>query len=488
MHQAHKPDFLVVMCDQLTPFMLGSYGSSISVTPAIDSLADNGTVFDAAYCNHPLCAPSRASMFTGLLPTRIKAFDNGSLFSANQPTFLHALQRAGYMTVLSGKAHFIGPDQQHGFSKRLTADICPAQLTWGSSWEEPVVKNFGTSIQRGVLVAGVCDRDYQKRYDEEVFFKAQRFLRDYCSKEQAQPLFMMVSVTQPHEPYVALQEYWDMFEEVEIPEPKVPPQPADELHQHDKWLNTFHGLDEDTVDRETVLRARRAYLAMIAYIDEQTGKLVDTLRQSGRLENTVVCFTSDHGDMLGERGMWFKRHLFEPSVRVPLIISGPGIGRRREHRAVSLADLANTLCEMAGTEMFSESENDSDSLVPLLEGEGAPWKDEAICEYPSEGVRNISRMLRKGNYKYIYTHKHPARLYDIASDPNELDNLAGKSQVAEIEQEMQRQCLARWDADEIEQIYRTEQRKNAFIVQAQQQDNYPDWEARPEEPDLYSVE
>jgi len=487
-NQAKKPDFLVVMCDQLTPFMLGIYGQNASRTPTIDSLGDNGTVFDAAYCNQPLCVPSRASMFSGFLPCRIRAFDNASLFPANQPTFLHALQRAGYMTVLSGKAHFIGPDQHHGFSKRLTADICTAQLTWGSHWDEPVVKEFGTSIQRGVLTAGVCDRDYQKRYDEEVFFKAQRFLSDYCSEEQTQPLFMMVSSTQPHEPYVAPQKYWDMLEDVEIPEPKVPPQPVETLHQHDKWLSTFHGLDEDTVDRQTVLGARRAYLAMIAYIDEQVGKLVDILRDSRRLENTVIVFTSDHGDMLGERGMWFKRHLFEPSVRVPLIISGPGVKRRREHRAVSLVDLANTFCEMAGTEMFAESENDGDSLVPLLEGKNTSWKDLAICEYCSEGVRNASRMLRKGNYKYVYTHKHPARLYDLASDPNELNDLAGKPKVAEIEQEMQRQCLANWDPDEIEQTYRTEQKKNAFIVQAQKKDKFPDWEARPEEPDIYCVQ
>ena len=483
---SERPDIFVFMCDQMTPFMLGAYGQAAAQSPVIDGLSAEGVTFDAAYCNHPLCAPSRASMAAGRLPRRIRAFDNGSPLDCNVPTFMHAMRGAGYETVLSGKAHFIGPDQHHGFQRRLTADCYPAAMAWMDDWSKPQAMNVGASVQRGHLFhSEPREWMYPQKYDQEVFFHTRRFLLNRAERGSEQPLFMMASFTQPHEPFSVTREYWDRIDPATIPEPKIPAQPADQLHQMDRWLKTFHGQDDMEVSPQVTQCARRAYMAMILWLDDRLGELRDVLAQTGRLDNTIIAIVSDHGEMLGERGCWFKRYFYEWSARVPLIFWGlKWIGSGlREGRAVSLIDLFPTFCELGGAE--PPEGIDGQSLAPLLTGKGGDWKDEAIVEYPSEGVRNVCRMVRRGKYKYMYVHNHPPRLFDVEADPAELEDLAGRAESAEVQRQLHDRCLEGWDPDEVERLIRQDQQDRLYVTTANEQGGKPDWEARPEPAELY---
>ncbi len=311
-----RPNILLVMADQLGACWTGPYGQKSARTPHLDRLAAEGIVFERMYCNSPICVASRASMLSGRLISNIRAYDNGSEFPASRPTFCHYLRLAGYRTVLTGKMHFIGPDQLHGFAERLTTDVYPAGLDWTPDWRKEPVHNPGTSV-REVRDSGVAERTMQLDYDEEVHGRAVRQVYDFARAAQdgdRWPWFFCVSYTQPHDPFVTTREYWDRFAGVDIPTP-APPKLSPPAY--DQWLNTHHELDLYRLTDEQIAAARRAYFGMVSYIDDRLGDLLQHLDQAGIANNTLVIFTSDHGEMLGEHGMWYKRTMYEPSSRVP---------------------------------------------------------------------------------------------------------------------------------------------------------------------------
>jgi choline-sulfatase len=176
-------------------------------------LAAQGVVFDAAYCNSPLCAPSRFTLVSGQLPSKIGAYDNAADFPADVPTYAHYLRRLGYRTALSGKMHFCGPDQLHGYEERLTSDIYPADYGWAVNWDEPDVRPSWYHNMSSVLQAGPCVRTNQLDFDEEVVFKAQQYLFDHIREDGDQPFCLTVSMTHPHDPYTIPKAFWDLYDD-----------------------------------------------------------------------------------------------------------------------------------------------------------------------------------------------------------------------------------------------------------------------------------
>ena len=335
-----KPNILFLQVDQLTASSLRMYGDKICQTPNLESLAENGVVFDTAYCNFPLCAPSRFSMATGQLCSQIGAYDNAAEMPAGIPTYAHYLRSLGYQTTLSGKMHFIGPDQYHGFEQRLTADLYPADFSWVPNWGDEGKRD--TNDSRGVLVSGVCERSVQIDYDEQVTYQAIQHLHNLAGSGDGRPFFLQVSYTHPHEPYLCKKEFWDLYEDKDIPLPNTGAMSASEHDAHSvRLLKEFSMLDVEFKEQD-ILRAKRAYYGSISYIDQMIGKILDVLRSVGKDKNTVIVFTSDHGEMLGERGMWFKKHFFEPAMRIPLLIHAPWIKPQRISELVSLVDLLPT--------------------------------------------------------------------------------------------------------------------------------------------------
>lgn len=447
-----QPNIVLIMADQLAPQFTGAYGHPVIKTPHMDALVARGMRFDAAYCNSPLCAPSRFSFMSGQLISRIAAYDNGSEFPASIPTFAHYLKTSGYRTCLSGKMHFIGPDQKHGFEDRVTTDIYPADFAWTPDWEagDERMDKWWHNMQT-VKESGMGYATFQTDYDDEVGFAAKRWLFNQARDSahgNVKPFCLVASFIHPHDPYVARPEWWNLYDDQDVGMPEYVLS-ADQQDPFSKRV--MDGIEASYIHLtdEEVRRARRAYFANVSYFDSKVGELIQTLEETGMIDNTIIIVTADHGDMLGERGLWYKMNFFEHSARVPLIMAGPSIGQGTIQNACSLVDILPTFLDIAGADDSILGEPiDGHSLLPLARGEPDP-KDEAIGEYCAEMTPYPVFMIRRGALKYIHCDPDPPQLYDIVSDPLEKVNLANDTTYAKQAQAFKKEVADRWDSEDL---------------------------------------
>ncbi len=460
-----KSNILFIQVDQLTALALKAYGNTFCKAPNLDLLAERGVVFESAYCNFPLCAPSRFSMASGQLCSRIGAFDNAAEFPASIPTYAHYLRRLGYRTALSGKMHFIGPDQFHGFETRLTAELYPADFSWVPNWGDEGKRD--TNDPRSVTVSGICERSVQIEYDEEVTFKAIRYLYDTARSDDERPFFLQVSYTHPHEPYLCKQAFWDLYEDVEIPLPSVGALPKERHDPHARRLLADFGMLDHAFAEEDIRRSRRAYFGAISYLDRMIGQVLDALAATGAADKTAIVFTSDHGEMLGERGMWFKKHFFEPALRVPLLIAAPWIEPGRVATLASLVDLLPTFVGLAGGDAADAIEPlDGMDLTSLLGDGDSPPNRSVYAEYLAEATVAPIFMIRSGSYKFISSSADPNLLFDLEADPLELENLATKPEHAGLTATFEAEVRAKWDERELTDRILESQRRRRLILGA----------------------
>jgi choline-sulfatase len=461
------PNLLLIMVDQLAAGWLPAYGHPIVKAPTTSALAHGGVVFESAYCPSPLCAPSRAALLTGRLPSRTGVFDNGAELRASLPTIAHHLRAAGYATCLAGKMHFVGPDQLHGFEERLTTDIYPAGLDWTPDWRLPAGEHVPWyHTMESVLSPGICTASMQLDYDDEVAFRAVRRIFDFARAGAREPFFFVVSFSSPHDPWEVRREYWDRYDPDAIDPPAVPMIPPSEADPYSLRLREMIGIDEAGLSDEQVRTARHGYYAAISYVDERIGEVLGALRDAGLHDETTAVLTADHGEMLGERGLWYKMSFFEPSARVPLIVTAPGrIAPGRRAEPMSLLDLAPTFLELAAPGRGDE-DMDGSSLVPLLHGSGSGGRRTVVSEYLAEGVNSPAVMIRRGRHKFIACEGDPDQLYDLDSDPHELVNLAGESGHAELRRSFREEVAARWDLRELERRVLESQRERRLVDEA----------------------
>ncbi len=467
-----RPNILFLQVDQLTAFALRAYGDKVCHAPTLDALADRGVVFENAYCNFPLCAPSRFSMATGQLCSRVGAYDNAAEFSAEIPTYAHYLRAAGYQTALSGKMHFIGPDQFHGFEQRLTADLYPADFAWVPNWVNEGKRD--TNDPRAVRVAGICERSVQIDYDEEVTFKAVQHIYDLARSDDKRPFFLQVSYTHPHEPYLCQKEFWDLYEGKEIPMPRVGAMSENEHDPHSVRLLKDFGMLGIKFSDEDVSRAIRAYYGSISYIDSLLARVMDALTATGADENTVVIFTSDHGEMLGERGMWFKKHFYEKSMRIPLIMAGPGIAPERVRELTSLVDLVPTFNALAGTTADVEPLEGVDLCTLNARGDPEPERG-VYAEYLAEATKVPMFMIRRGSHKFTYSSQDGVMLYDLSADPDERTNLADNPDHAPLVAEFKGEVTRKWDEDALTRDIILSQKRRLLVRKAMGQGQKQRW-------------
>ena len=473
-----KPNFLFIMADQMAAPALPIYGHKVVKTPNLENLAGESVIFDNSYCNFPLCAPSRFSMLSGQLCSRIGAYDNGAEFPASVPTFIHYLRIMGYHTCLSGKMHFVGPDQLHGFEERLTTEIYPADFGWTADWEAEIV-SFG-DVQN-VLNAGLCRRSMQLDYDEEVVHCAVQKIYDLARDPESTPFFLAVSFTHPHDPYVITPEYWNRYNHDDIDMPAVPKIPVEELDVHSRGIHNIYQMGSATVTEEHIRNARHGYYGTISYVDDKVGQLLDALKSAGFRENTIIIFTSDHGDMMGERGLWFKKSFWEWSTQVPLIFHAPDRFKpRRVFQNVSLVDLFPTILELADGSMSGAVEPiDGHSLCNLLQGKEDDWSNTIYCEVFSEGVVVPHVMIRRDRFKYMYGEDDSPLLFDLASDPHELTNLVGQPNYAEVERGFLQEVQRRWNLQALKQHVIQNQKRRLLIFKALMTGKPHFWEFQP---------
>jgi choline-sulfatase len=472
---ARAPNILIVMADQMAPAFLPIHGHPLVRAPNMLALARDGVVFDSAYCASPLCAPSRASFMSGLLPSRTKVYDNAAEFGADIPTFAHGLRARGYRTILSGKMHFCGPDQLHGFEERLTTDIYPADFNWTPDWDRPEHRPSWYHNMSSVRDAGLCVRSNQLDFDDESAFMAERAIFDIGRSRDDRPFLLVTSFSHPHDPFAVPQRYWDLYrdEDIDMPAPGVA------LDPHSRRLRHVCAMDAEPMTEDEVRAARRAYYGAIAYIDDQIGRLMAALRLAGLAEDTIVVLTSDHGEMLGERGLWYKMSFFEGSCRVPLVIAGPGrFAPRRVASSVSLVDLMPTLTDLAGGDLRSLGiAIDGRSLAPHLRGAGG--HDEAIGEYLAEGAIAPMAMIRRGPFKFIHSPADPDLMFDLAHDPGERLNLADNPARAALVAEFRAEVEKRWDLAELDARVRLSQRRRRLVDAALSKGKIHAWDFQP---------
>ncbi|MEY3622842.1 MAG: choline-sulfatase [Pseudomonadota bacterium] len=472
-----QPNILILMADQMAAPFLPFYGPSPVKAPTLSRLAEEGVLFRSAYSNSPLCAPARFTLQSGVLPSRIGAFDNASEFPASTPTMAHYLRLGGYRTILTGKMHFAGPDQMHGYEERLTTDIYPADFGWTPDWTDfPTRPTWYHSLD-SVLGAGPTIRTNQIDFDEEVVFTARRKLYDIARDKDERPFFMTVSLTHPHDPYAIHEDYWNRYEGVDIPLPTV--NRADvEQDPHSERLRHVCDLDASEVTDDMIRTARRAYFGSISFVDDQFAAILDTLRETGMADNTVVIVCGDHGDMLGERGLWYKMHYFEAAARIPLIIHAPGRYRAAAVDAsVSLVDLVPTLLDIAGLDVDPALPFDGRSLVPHLNGTGG--HDEVIGEYMGEGTIAPLVMIRRGPWKFIHSRVDPDLLFNLAEDPQELTNRAGDPELAQMIADLRAEVAQRWDFDAITKAVIESQRSRRVVGAANAVGKATAWDYQP---------
>ena len=468
-----KPNILFVMFDQMAALSLPIYGHPIVRMPNLEALARRGAVFENAYCNAPLCSPARFALMTGRYPSTIGAYDNAAELPSDQPTWAHRLRELGYRTCLSGKMDFTGADQLHGYEERLTTDLSPSDFGWTPNWDQPDLVQPWYHTMASVAEAGPCDYSLNMEYDEDACFKAIQWLHRRAGERDERPFALTVSFMHPHDPYQAPRTFWDWYDDVDIDPPHDNGQPVAARDIFGRRMYRLYDRGEIPVDAAQVLRARRAYYGMLSYCDLLLGRLLERLDVLGLTENTVVVVTSDHGDMLGERGLWYKMVFFERAIRVPLVFAGPGVPTGYGvPEPVSHLDLMPTFTAIAG----AEAARDGCSLLPLFEGRKDATR-EVVGEYMGEGYDHPLIMLRRENWKFIHSQAEGSFLYDLAADPMERRNLAdgdlGRSLRGEVER--------RWDLGALRQAVLASQRRRRLIHAALTRGRIEAWDFAPHE-------
>ncbi|GLT09612.1 choline-sulfatase [Sulfitobacter porphyrae] len=472
-----RPNILILMVDQLNGTLFPDGPADWLHAPNLKRLAARATRFRNAYTASPLCAPGRAAFMSGQLPSATGIYDNAAEFASSIPTYAHHLRRAGYQTCLSGKMHFVGPDQLHGFEQRLTTDIYPADFGWTPDYRKPGERiDWWYHNMGSVTGAGVAETSNQMEYDDEVAYNAVRQIYEYARGGDDRPWCLTASFTHPHDPYVARRKYWDLYEDCEHLQPQVPAMDYADHDPHSQRIFDANNWREFDITEEDIRRSRRAYFANISYLDDKIGEILQTLEDTR--QEAIVVFVSDHGDMLGERGLWFKMSFFEGSSRVPLMIAAPQMAPGLQTTPVSNIDICPTLCDLAGVSMEEVMPwTTGTSLVPM--GQGVARTDPVAMEYAAEATQSPMVALRQGRWKYTNCAIDPEQLFDLDADPHELANLTEDPAHAETLENFRIEAAGRWDLEAFDADVRKSQARRWVVYEALREGGYYPWDYQP---------
>ncbi|MBS3761673.1 MAG: sulfatase-like hydrolase/transferase [Planctomycetes bacterium] len=424
---SNQPNIVMIMSDEHDPAVMGCYGDDLVHTPNFDRLAEEGVVFDDAYCNSPLCVPSRLSFTAGQYISRCGAWSNNCWLPSDEyPSLPRVLRRAGYRPFLCGKQHY-DAQRRYGFIDLLPEGPCNQHHKGGTGVRreaDDTSPNFKSWENRSSkFYAG--DDSYILNHDRTAHSKSLEFLSD--QGEQEEPFFLFVGHLAPHFPLIVPEPYYEKYKG-RVPMPKIPEGFLEELPTNYKHLRYGFGLTETEAD--TVQKGRDLYWAFVDWYDDLIGELLDAIESSDVARDTVVIYTSDHGEDKGDHGLWWKNCMYEHAARVPLIVRYPErwSGGQRRKGACSLVDLVQTIVGLAEAE--APPDWDGDSMVQWMDDADTDWKDVALSEYYAHNIASGFTMLRQGAHKYVYhnrmdeEHGPERELYNLESDPGEFDNLA----------------------------------------------------------------
>ncbi len=456
--QARRPNILVIMSDEHNANVLGCYGNRIARTPNLDRLAAHGILFESAYTNSPLCVPSRLSFTSGKYVSRVGAWANSCwLPSADYPSIARVMTAAGYDSILCGKMHY-DRTRRYGFTE--VGGNMNNHVKHGRGTRRP--PNY-LEIQDGKISSRFNDFHVGEQsnildHDLRVTKGTVDFLAE--RKPGDKPFFMIAGYLAPHFPLIVPEKYWRNYEG-RVPMPEIPPGHLESLPLNYRHLRA--GFAVTDVDPAVVKKGRELYYGLTEWLDEQIGQVLTQLEKSGLADDTVVIYTTDHGENMGEHGLWWKNCMFEHAARVPLIVHWPARWKGPQQRvgACSLVDVVQTIAELGGAK--TPADWNGDSLCAWMDDAGTLWKDQAISEYYGHNIASGFVMFRKGTLKYVYhtppDERYPAEreLYDLKADPGEFKNLAKDPAYQQTIERLHRQMVEELGEDPD----RTEQRCRA---------------------------
>jgi len=451
------PNVLVIMSDEHDPAVTGCYGDDIVDTPALDGLAGRGVTFENCYANSPLCAPSRLSFTAGRYVSRCSAWSNDCWLPEDpDDTLARVLAAAGYESRLAGKMHY-DATRRYGFTELSEGFLNRSHKTGSlgrrASGDESV---NAASWNRRSSNFYVGTDAFPLQRDMQVTEQCRSFLRDRDPDDD--PFFLLAGYTAPHFPLVAPFEYYRKYHG-HVPRPDIPNGFLETLSTNYEQIRRGFGVSDVDHGGDKVRFARELYWALVDWFDDQVARLLEALESSAVAENTVVIYTSDHGENKGDHGMWWKNAMYDSSVRIPLIVSWPRrwAGGRRRSAVCSLVDVVKTIAGIGGAE--APARWDGDSLLDLLDDRETDWKGFALSEYYAHHTVSGFTMYREGRYKYVYHARHAdghgpeTELYDLRDDPDELKDLAGMDAYEEVESTLHDRMVAELGEhpDEVEQ-------------------------------------
>ena len=440
------------MSDEHNPKVLGSAGHPVIHTPNLDALAARGTAFSACYTTSPVCIPARAGFACGKYIHQIGYWDNADAYDGATPSWHHLLRESGHRVASVGKLHFHLAGEDHGFSE----EIIPMHIYQGKGDLLGLIRDDmpprGNS-KKMISMAGPGESTYTF-YDKDICSRAQVWLREEAPRRQDKPWILFVSFVAPHFPLTAPPEHYYRYWGRDLPMPRLYAREERPKHPYIADYSRNFNYDDYFESPADVKKALSGYFGLVSYLDENIGKVLGALRDAGLADDTVVMYTSDHGDNLGARGLWGKSTMYEEIAGVPMILAGPGVpAGKRVATPVSHVDAFPTIVEIAGEKMPSGFPGFS--LLRIAEG--AKPDRTVLCEYHGMGSSTGAFAVRVGKWKYVHYAKYAPQLFDLKADPDETRDLAADSRYAATLEECRLKLYAVCDPADVDRRARARQ-------------------------------
>ena len=483
-----RPNLLYIHTDQHNPYVTGCYGDPLIQTPYLDRLAQEGALFNNVYCTSPICVPSRMSMLSGQHPYQNEVWTNNHTLDSSIPTLAHSMGAAGYHPVLVGRMHSIGPDQLHGYSERLVGDHSP-NYVGGTNPDRGILTGTAGPDRTSLKRSGAGQSGYEI-HDEYVTAATVDYLNRLGAQkrwqEDIEPFSISVGFMLPHPPYVARRKDYELYRD-QMTLPRKHLDYADEQHAFLRQWREYTGAID--VTEEEVLRSRSAYWGLVTSVDAMIGQIIEALHDNDLADNTLIVYTSDHGDMVGEHGLWWKHVFYEESAKVPLIMSWAGQiepGQQCD-RVVSALDVNATILDALNAPPLPNSPGRS--LLPLIQDDvgSVEWDDVAYTEYCADQFAPVDecflRMVRQDEWKLVYYHGYEPQLFNLKDDPDELIDRADDPGCKSILDDLTGQVLTDWNPERIREKM-AQKRADVKILTAWTENTQPKesirWDYRPE--------
>jgi choline-sulfatase len=449
-------NLVVIMSDEHHPRAMGVAGHPLIHTPHLDRLAARGTRFGAAYCNSPICVPSRASFATGRYVHELGTWDNAMAYTGKVPGWAHALQRSGHRVDSIGKLHYRNAEDPTGFDHQYHAMHIYGGygMVWGALRDGTA--DFRERAHAMMQPIGAGTSKYNI-YDDRIATEAERWIARAAQETHHKPWVLFVGFVAPHFPLTVPQEFLDLYPVQNMPLPRLHPSRGTPRHP---WLEASHRMHpvDDAFDDAGRRHATACYYGLCTWVDRQVGRVIDALEEAGLTDSTRVVYTSDHGDNIGARGIWGKSTHYDDAAGVPMILAGPDVPEGRVCLTpVSLVDLAPTILDAVGEPPYTWARGLPGRTLLEIGNQRDDLERTVFSEYHAFASPTASFMLRNGRYKYNYYVGYPPELFDLDADPGEERNLAGDPAHRAMLAAMERQLRAMLDPEAVEARVKADQ-------------------------------